>query len=231
MFGVTLTVTDANGQTQTITKNEFIDVYHAIPIHNGDMTLTDCQGLFLPSGGDCGHYRGNENFKLTVRPENGDQKISINFLRFKTQPNADVLSIYDGTTINSPLIGTFSGSELPDSIIATNPLGALTFTFSSDMYINFFGWVATMTCIGGEAINEKDSETAKIYPNPCKNSFTVESNSMANYALYDGLGQCVLSGKINGKTQIETNGLPQGIYLWHLWDESGSHVEKLVIEK
>ena len=231
LFDVKLTVIDANGQTHTITKNELIDVYHAIPIHNGDMTLTDCRGLFLPSGGDCGHYKGNENYKLTLRPENSDQKISINFLKFKTQPNADVLSVYDGASINCPLIGSFSGSELPDSIIATNPLGALTFTFSSDMYINFFGWVATVTCIGGEAINEKDSTTAKIYPNPCKNSFTIDSNRRANYALYDALGQCVISGKTEGKTQIEASGLTQGIYLLHLWNESGSHVEKLVIEK
>ena len=231
LFDVTLTVTDANGQTHTITKNELIDVYHAIPIHNGDMTLPDCRGLFLPSGGDCGHYGGNENYKLTLRPESNDKYINVNFLKFKTQPNADVLSIYDGASINCPLIGSFSGSELPDSITATNPLGALTFTFSSDMYINFFGWVATVTCIGGTVINEEDMVTGKAYPNPCKNSFTIEVNSVTDYALYNSLGQQVLSGRVNGKAEIDTKGLPQGIYMLHLSNGNGSHVEKLVIEK
>ena len=195
------------------------------------MTLPDCRGLFLPSGGDCGHYAGNENYKLTIRPEGNDKYINVTFLKFKTQPNADVLSVYDGASINCPLIGTFSGSEFPDSITATNPLGALTFTFSSDMYINFFGWVATVTCIGGTAINEEAMETAIVYPNPCKSSFTLEVNRVANYALYNSLGQQVLSGKVDGKAQVDTHGLLQGIYLLHLCDENGSHVEKLVIEK
>ena len=231
LFDVTLTITDANGQTHTITKSELIDVYHAIPIHNGDMTLPDCRGLFLPSGGDCGHYGGNENYKLTIRPENSNQYINVTFLKFKTQPNADVLSIYDGASINCPLVGSFSGSELPDSITATNPLGALTFTFNSDMYNNFFGWVATLACIGGESVDEDFYGQALVYPNPCKNSFTVETEKTFSYKLYNSLGQAMLSGSCQGKTEIDTQSLHQGIYFLILNSESGNQVEKLVIEK
>ncbi len=230
-FDVTLTVTDASGQTHTITKNECMDVYHAIPMHNADITLPDSRGLLLPSGGDCGHYGGNENYKLTVRPDSSGKYVSVTFLKFKTQPNADVLSIYDGASINCPLIGRFSGSELPDSITATNPLGALTFTFSSDTYINFFGWLATLTCIGGESVDENFDERALAYPNPCKNSFTIEANEYSNYKLYNSIGQLIQSGSCQGKTEIDTHSLLQGIYFLVLNGESGNRVEKLVIEK
>ena len=231
LFDVTLTVTDADGQTNTLTKSELMDVYHSFPIHNGDMTLTDCRGLFLPSGGDCGHYGGNESYKMTVRPESSNQRISVNFLHFKTQPNADVLSIYDGATINCPLIGSYSGMELPDSITATNPLGALTFTFNSDTYINFYGWVATMTCIGGESVEEDLSGYTQVYPNPCNDSFTVEAESPFSFKLYNSLGQAVITGLSDGKTKVNTQCLPQGIYFLILNSEIGNQVEKLVIEK
>ena len=231
LFDVTLTVTDAIGQTNTLTKSEFIDAYHSMPIQDGDVTLADCKGLFLPSGGDCGHYGNEENFKMTVYPESSDKKIKVNFLVFKTQPNTDVLSIYDGNTTNAPLIGSYSGSELPDSITATNSQGALTFTFVSNTYINFSGWVATLTCTGGESINEDLSESTKVYPIPCQNSFTIEAESGIHYYLYDCLGQCVLSGAFKGKTQISTTDLQPGIYFLQLKGERNSRVEKLVIEK
>ena len=231
LFGVTLTVTDASGQTHTLSKNELIDVYHSIPIQDGDVTVTDCRGLFLPSGGDCGHYRNNENYKMTVRPEGNDRKISLNFLVFKTQPNADVLSIYDGTTTNAPLIGRFSGSELPDSITATNSEGALTFTFVSDAYVNFSGWVATLTCIGGESVDEDLTASTKVYPNPNNGSFNIEACGKNCYAIYNTLGQCLKTGSFEDNIQITAMDLPEGIYLLKVIGESGSKVEKLVIEK
>ena len=231
LFDVTLTVTDASGQTNTITKNKLIDVYHSMPIQDGEVTLSDGKGLFLPSGGDCGHYGNNESFKMTVIPESHDQKIHVNFLVFRTQPTTDVLYVYDGLTANAPLIGQFSGFELPDSITASNPDGALTFTFVSNEFVNFSGWVAALTCIGGESVNEGSFEKTKVYPNPCQNSFIIEAEGDMHYSLYDCLGQRIVSGTFKEKTQIGTTDLQPGIYFLQLNGEQNCCVEKLVIEK
>ena len=231
LFDVTLTVTDAQGQTSTITKEQLIDVYHSIPIQDGDVTVTSCKALFLPSGGDCGHYANGENYKMTVYPEDNNQKIVANFLVFKTQPSADILSVYNGTTTNAPLIGSFSGSELPDKITATNPRGALTFTFVSNDYSNFSGWVASLTCTDGTSVDENDAESVKVFPNPCENSFSIEAKGHCEYTLYNSLGQCVLSGKFRDKAQIETTAMLRGIYFLRLNNEGGNKVEKLIIEK
>ena len=231
LFKVSLTVTDAQGQTSTITKEQLIDVYHAFPIQDGEVTVTGCKGLFLPSGGDCGHYGNNENYKMTVYPESNDRKIIANFLVFKTQPNVDVLSVYDGINSSAPLIGSFSGSELPDSITATNPAGALTFTFVSNDYANYSGWVATLTCTSGVSVSENDMESVKVFPNPCENRFTIEAKGHCEYTIYNSLGQRLLSGIFNDKTQIETTPMQRGIYFLHLNNEGISQVEKLIIEK
>lgn len=231
LFGVTLTVTDASGQTHTLTKSKLIDVYHSIPIQNGDITVTDCRGLFLPSGGDCGHYGNNENYKMTIRPEHNGQKVSVNFLVFKTQPNADILSVYDGTSSSAPLIGSFSGSELPDSITATNPEGALTFSFVSNAYVNFSGWVATLTCIGGESVDEDITTSVKVYPSPNNGIFSIEACGRNRYAIYNNLGHCLKTGNFEDNTQITATDLPEGLYLLKVIGESGSKVEKLIIEK
>ena len=167
---------------------------------------------------------------MTVLPENHDQKIHVNFLVFRTQPTVDELSVYDGLSTSSPLIGHFSGFELPDSITATNPDGALTFTFVSSEYVNFSGWAATLTCIGGESVNEHVTWST-VYPNPCQNSFTIENKGRGQYSLYDCLGQCVVSGSFNEKTQISTTDFQPGIYFLQLKGEQSCRVEKLIIEK
>ena len=43
-------------------------------------------------------------------------KIELAFLRFNTQPSADFVTVYDGGSSSSPLIGTFSGSSLPSPV-------------------------------------------------------------------------------------------------------------------
>lgn len=231
LFDVSLTVTDADGQTNTLIKSELVHVYHSIPIQDGDVTVTDCKGLFLPSGGDCGHYGNNENYKMTLYPDGNERKIILDFLDFKTQPDVDVLTIYDGTSTDAPIIGSYSGTASPGHITATNPEGALTITFVSSTYINFFGWVATLTCIGGEAVSEAFSESPKVYPNPCQNSFTIETNGSFHYNLYDCLGQCVLSNTALDKTQIGTSNFHPGIYLLYLYTGKSKRVEKIMIEK
>ena len=229
-YDVTLTVTNADGSTATITKEQLVDAYEAYPIVDGDMVLEHCKGLLLPSGGDCGHYGSNENYKLTIRPSSLNMKLSVNFLKFNTQPQSDVLSIYDGATTAAPLIGAFSGSELPDSIMATNAEGALTFTFTSDARNNYYGWLATLTCIGGEAVDENETAYFRVYPNPTKNTFCIDASTEFAYRLYNSLGQMVAKGSGGvGTSQITVEGLTQGVYFLTITNGGGVLVEKIVI--
>ncbi|MBQ8958908.1 MAG: T9SS type A sorting domain-containing protein [Bacteroidales bacterium] len=230
-YNVTLTITDVGGQTATITHEQLMDVYAPYPIVDGNLTLNEGQGLLLPSGGDCGHYGNNENYRLTLRPNATGKKLSVNFLKFKTQPQSDVLSVYDGTTTDASLLGSFSGSQTPDSITATNAEGALTFAFTSDARNTYYGWIATINSIGGEAVEDNETVRFKVYPNPTKTSFNIEVSCDFSYSLFNSLGQMIAKDNLDGGThQINTESLSQGIYFLHINCASGNFVEKVVIE-
>ena len=231
LYDVSLTITDAEGQTSTLTKEQLVDVYASYPIADSEVVLGDCKGLLLPSGGDCGHYGNNENLKMTVRPGDAGKKVCVNFLKFKTQQQSDVLRVYDGTSTAAPLLGTFSGFSIPDSIVANNPEGALTFTFVSDARYTYYGWLATMTCIGGEAAEENVDRNFKVYPNPAQGFFTIETSGEFTYRLYNTLGQCLLSGHGKDATRVETKDLRRGICFLRIESSVGHQVEKLIIEK
>ena len=71
-----------------------------------------------------------------------------------------------------------------------------------------------------------------IYPNPSNGTFTIQAIGNVGYELYNGLGQVVASGQFSDNShQISGENLNPGIYFLHINCESGSFVEKIVIEK
>lgn len=229
IFDVTLTITNTNGESATLTQPELIQVYEPYFIENGTLSL--CEGLFYPTGGICGHYGNNENITATLKPSDPESKLNVNFLGFKTEGGLDVLSIYDGTSTNAPFIGRYSGIQNPGSITATNPDGALTFHFTTDSRTGLTGWKALVTCIGSTSTNENVTIGQRIFPNPNPGRFTIDADEEVHYTLYNSLGQCILSGICEGATEIDAHQLPKGVYFLQLSGASGNHVEKLVIEK
>ncbi|SDI02904.1 Por secretion system C-terminal sorting domain-containing protein [Winogradskyella thalassocola] len=118
-----------------------------------------CSGTFTDSGGtgDSGNYYSiNENYILTISPDNSENSVRLDFIQFETQ-FSDRMTIYNGATISSPVIGYFSGSDLednPGTIIANNSTGSLTIKFVSDSNTSLLGWEANVSCmppyLGGE---------------------------------------------------------------------------------
>ena len=227
VYDVTLTATDASGISQTLTRQAFIQVREPVQMQSGNFST--CQALFYSSGGECGSYSSNENYTLTFLPDTPEHKISVNFLNFKIEQNRDFLIAYDGTSTSAPHLGTFTGTQKPDLLTATNEAGALTFRFISDNLTAYEGWTAIVSCNDHTSIAEQKGFS--IYPNPTKGSLTIEAEGKNNYMIYNSIGQLVMSGSFKGSIQIETSNLPESIYFLHLSGTRGNHVEKLVIEK
>jgi PKD repeat protein len=151
-YSVTLTATNANG-SHTVTKTNYISYdpnalacrFVNMPI-TGTATSTFCSGTLYDDGGPSANYSYNTNGKVVIAPA-GAQSVTLTFTQFNTEFGYDVLSIYDGPTTASPLIGTYSGSTLPNGglpIVSTT--GALTLTFSSNGVGNYSGYVANWNC-------------------------------------------------------------------------------------
>jgi PKD repeat protein len=147
-FDVSLTITDADGNEETLLKENYINVNAEFLMTN--TTVTTCTGIFFDSGGENGNYNNDENYVMTFVPGTEGAKIIVEFLSFDVEYqstcNYDWLKIYDGATTSAPLIGTFCGTESPGTITAVNDDGILTFHFSSDFSITKSGWKALINC-------------------------------------------------------------------------------------
>jgi len=144
-FDVTLTVTNRNGLTETVTKHNYITVSEIYLMQNG--TVTTCDAMFYDDGGPDGNYRDRKDYTMTFIPTGPSRKISAEFLCFETEAGFDYLYIYDGATTSAPQIGRYDGTNSPDTVTATNADGALTFRFNSDQGVNATGWAAHISCI------------------------------------------------------------------------------------
>ena len=179
-FDVTLTITDADGNSETLTREDYIQVRESYNMHNG--TIETCNALFYDNGGPNNNYNNNRNYTLTIKPAIEGNMIRVNFVEFSTEPDYDFLYVYDGSSTNATLIGQYDGNEGPGEVTATNEEGALTFRFTSDQAVNSPGWVATVTCISESSLNIEVNADPDVIDEgesmpylKCVTSFTVDS--------------------------------------------------------
>ena len=146
-FGVRLTVTNANGESDTKYLPNYISAAEAYNMQNG--TITTCDAMFYDDGGPDANYSNNMDLTLTFLPASEGGIIEVTFQSFDTENNYDFLYVYDGTSTSAPQIGQqHSGNDSPGVVTATNAAGAITFRFTSDSSVNKEGWAAHVRCLG-----------------------------------------------------------------------------------
>jgi len=99
-----------------------------------DLTVYDCEGNLKDSETNVLNstwYSHNENFNFTICPTNALQ-ITISFISFSTEPINDYLTIYDGSDNTYPVLGVYSGANIPPQITTS---GCVTIGFFSDQNI------------------------------------------------------------------------------------------------
>ena len=144
-FDVTLTITDTVGNSETLTKQNYI---HVTESHNmSNATVTTCDALFYDSGGPNSNYGNKLTQTMTFYPASEGAKVSVAFSEFNTELECDFLFIYNGASTSATQIGKYSGTMSPGTVTATNASGALTFKFTSDRYTTRPGWAATVSCV------------------------------------------------------------------------------------
>ncbi|MFZ1692581.1 MAG: T9SS type A sorting domain-containing protein [Flavobacteriales bacterium] len=111
----------------------------AAPLFGCDLNSAD-------SGGPLGNYGNNEVFEQTFCPVNAGDVVAIDFTSFSTQLNADFLTVYNGPSIASPVLGVFSGGSLPPGLVSSHPGGCLTIRFTSNASVVSTGWVISVSC-------------------------------------------------------------------------------------
>ena len=145
-FDVTLSVTNGNGETEVVTKHNFITVTEAYNMSS--TTINTCNSLFYDDGGPNLPYGNNADLTMTFLPATAGGMLEAIFSEFELENNYDFLYIFDGPNVGAPQIGQYTGSGGPGTVTATNAEGALTFRFTSDGSLTKTGWAAVVRCIG-----------------------------------------------------------------------------------
>ena len=107
-------------------------------------TLTSATGAFYDTGGNGSNYSDDERKLWLFQPTNATS-VTLNFTSFSTELNYDYLFIYDGNSIDAPLIGQYSGTTSPGTITSTG--GAILVEFRSDCGTTAAGWAVNWTSV------------------------------------------------------------------------------------
>ncbi|VXB42017.1 conserved exported hypothetical protein [Flavobacterium sp. 9AF] len=101
---------------------------------------------FYDTGGLNGTYAANENIITTICPDVPGNTVAAFFNSFNLDTN-DVLTVYNGSTTAAPVLGTYTGTNLPPILVSTAANGCLTFQFVSNGFTQTAGWDASIQCI------------------------------------------------------------------------------------
>ncbi|MEO8588764.1 MAG: CUB domain-containing protein [Flavobacteriales bacterium] len=105
-----------------------------------------CGTTVYDSGGAGANYANNQNYSTTYCPTIPGQAVTLNFTAFNTEAGFDYVTIHNGPTAGSPVVGSFSGNCNPGSFTSTDPSGCITLQFTSDFITTGAGWAANITC-------------------------------------------------------------------------------------
>jgi hypothetical protein len=110
---------------------------------SGDQILVSKDGSFEDGSGPTNPYLPTANCSWLIDPQQpGDSvsSITLNFKRFDTDAS-DFVTVYDGGTTNDPIMGEFSGDQLPPEI--TTDKNQLLVTFEATGATPANGFYAT----------------------------------------------------------------------------------------
>lgn len=144
-------------------------------------TYTTASGTFYDSGGPNGNYSNDER-KLYLISPNGASTVTLNFSQFNLENNWDYLRIYDGNNLSAPLLGKYTGTNNPGTILSSG--NSLLVEFRSDCNTTAAGWAASWTS------NINNQQQDSIAPNTSISvpSLWVTQNFNTTFTDQDNIG-------------------------------------------
>lgn len=143
-FDVSLTITNAEGTSSTMLKEDYINValIYSMP-QSGTSEITTCDGIIYDNGGANNNYSGSYNGILIINPSETGAFVQLEGT-YDLESNYDYLYIYDGAGTNGTPVGTYSGSG--NISMTTSTTGALTLKLTSDYSVEASGFELYASC-------------------------------------------------------------------------------------
>lgn len=168
----TITATNATGQlTFVFTSDGSVQnagwaatISCVTPVLMSNGSSTGCNGIFTDPEGFSDYADFNGSLTYTFCSGTAES-LEFIFSEFETREVNDNLTIYDGPTAGSPLIGTYSVTTSPGTISSTGT--CLTFVWSTDAnQTSGVGFTASYSCIPGPPANDNCSSAIALTVNP-----------------------------------------------------------------
>ena len=135
--------TDTSVQTVTVDTTGPCVVVLSPLCPQGPLNL--CSGTMYDSGGPTANHGNNTDIVQTIAPF-GAASVSLTFSMFDLESNYDYLYIYAGPNTNSPLLGAYTGTNLPGGGTVTSNVGSITIRQYSDPGVTEAGFALTWNC-------------------------------------------------------------------------------------
>lgn len=139
----------------TVTSYNFSDnqgiVYNIYPpssaypvFCSGNKTLGFLSGTIVDGSGiqDC---QNNNDCRWLISPTENVTNIKISFDEINTELNNDIITIYDGNSITSPVLGVYSGNTIPATIYSTAK--QVLVRFQTNGSVSSKGWQLNYSCV------------------------------------------------------------------------------------
>ncbi|UOQ53320.1 CARDB domain-containing protein [Hymenobacter cellulosivorans] len=158
----------------------------------GNTAITTCSGVLYDNGGAAGNYSPNADGSVTINPATAGNKVKLQFNTFSVG-YYDRLTIYDGATTSSPIIGTYYDYYSPGTVYGTSTSGSLTVRFATDYYASgYSGFSADISCVTTVPQPDLAIQGASVSP-----VSVVPGNSLSLYSsIYNLSGTTATSSNI-----------------------------------
>lgn len=131
---------------------------------SGTTTLNTSDYGTITDGSGTNNYCNNQNCSWLIQPPQATN-VTLNFTAFdveaaSTDGNSiyDAVEVYNGTTTSAPLLGRFTGNNIPQTLTASS--GSMLVRFFSDVSVAKTGWSAYYTSTSPAYCNSTTTLTA-----------------------------------------------------------------------
>jgi hypothetical protein len=191
-------------------------------------------------GSNTDPYWNNTNCQWLIKPDSISTTdiLKLSFIEFKTEAGNDLLSVYDGTSTSDSLLGTFSGSTLPSTLISTK--GAFLLVFVTNASVTDLGWKVKYDITHAVSVQENTAASQfKVYPNPAHDVLNVagdfKSAGNVKYTISNIIGAEVIKSELNvtegyQNKSIDISQLKGGVYMISVESQNGKSFSKFIVE-
>lgn len=188
----------SNNKGFTITVSCYDPINKISIPKTGITTISTCDKLIVDDG-EFQNYSASSKGGITITPDVNGAKLKLSFIDFETETTNDYLEVFSGTSINSPLLNKYTGTNIPAEIITDQPDEALTLYFNSNNLTQKRGFIIKVTCdkegvLVGDGFIPSNSKNI-VYPNPNNGEFFLsEMEGLSSVVVYSMLGEQVYRG-------------------------------------